>query len=108
MAGPLIESGKFRALAKLDGRKDPYPNVPTLAAAASLQNFDDISTWLSLVAPKATPRPIIEKLNREWCTFSDCPMCGRNSTGSAISPSPARPMSLPRSSATRPGGGGRS
>ena len=61
----MIESGKFRALAKLDGRKDPYPNVPTLATAASLQNFDDISTWLSLVAPKATPRPIIEKLNRE-------------------------------------------
>jgi tripartite-type tricarboxylate transporter receptor subunit TctC len=65
VAGPLIESGKVRALAKLDGRKDPYPDVPTLAAAASLQNFDDISIWLGLVAPKATPTPIIDKLNRE-------------------------------------------
>jgi tripartite-type tricarboxylate transporter receptor subunit TctC len=65
VAGPLIESGKVRALAKLDGRKDPYPDVPTLAAAAGLQNFDDISIWLGLVAPKATPAPIIDKLNRE-------------------------------------------
>jgi tripartite-type tricarboxylate transporter receptor subunit TctC len=65
VVGPLIESGKVRALAKLDGRNEPYPDVPTLAAAASLQNFDDISIWLGLVAPKATPRPIIDKLNRE-------------------------------------------
>jgi tripartite-type tricarboxylate transporter receptor subunit TctC len=65
VAGPLIESGKVRALAKLDGRKEPYPDMPTLAAAAGLQNFDDISIWLGLVAPKATPRPIIDKLNRE-------------------------------------------
>jgi tripartite-type tricarboxylate transporter receptor subunit TctC len=65
VAGPLIEGGKLRALAKLDGRNDPYPDVPTLAAAAGLQNFDDISIWLGLVAPKATPAPIIAKLNRE-------------------------------------------
>jgi len=38
--------------------------VPTFAAAAGLQNFDDISIWLGLVAPKATPAPIIAKLNR--------------------------------------------
>src|ERR1700722_6130260 len=65
VAGPLIESGKVRALAKLDGRREPYPDVPTLATAGGLQNFDDISIWLRRVAPKATPRPIIDKLNRE-------------------------------------------
>jgi tripartite-type tricarboxylate transporter receptor subunit TctC len=65
LTGPLIESGKVRALAKLDGRNEPYPDVPTLAAAGGLQNFDDISIWLGLVAPKATPAPIIDKLNRE-------------------------------------------
>jgi tripartite-type tricarboxylate transporter receptor subunit TctC len=62
---PLIESGKARALAKLDGRKEPYPDAPTLAAADGRQNFEDISIWLGLVAPKATPAPIIDKLNRE-------------------------------------------
>lgn len=62
VAGPLIEE---RALAELDGRKGPYPDVSTLAAAASLQHLDDISIWLGPVAPKATPAPIFDKLNRE-------------------------------------------
>jgi tripartite-type tricarboxylate transporter receptor subunit TctC len=63
--GPIIESGKARALAKLDSRKEPYPDLPTLAAAGDLQNFDDLSVWLGMVAPKATPKPIVDKLNRE-------------------------------------------
>jgi tripartite-type tricarboxylate transporter receptor subunit TctC len=65
VAGPLIASGKMRTLAKLDGRKEPYPDLPTLATAGNLQNFDDISVWLGLVAPRATPAPIVDKLNRE-------------------------------------------
>lgn len=65
VVGPMIQSGKARALAKLDQRKEPYPDVPTLAAAADLQNFDDLAVWLGMVAPKATPRPIIGKLNAE-------------------------------------------
>ena len=63
--GPLIEGGKVRPLAKLDSRKEPYPDVPTLASAAGLKDFDDLSVWLGLVAPKGTPQPIVEKLNRE-------------------------------------------
>jgi tripartite-type tricarboxylate transporter receptor subunit TctC len=62
---PMIESGKARALAKLDSRREPYPDVPTLAAAGDLQNFDDLSVWLGLVAPRATPKPIVDKLNAE-------------------------------------------
>jgi tripartite-type tricarboxylate transporter receptor subunit TctC len=65
VVGPLVDGGKARALAKLDSRKEPYPDVPTLAAAANLQDFDDLSVWLGLVAPKATPKPIVDKLNRE-------------------------------------------
>ena len=56
MVGPLIAGGKVRALAKLDSRKDPYPELPTLAAAADLPNLDDMAVWLGLVAPKATPK----------------------------------------------------
>jgi tripartite-type tricarboxylate transporter receptor subunit TctC len=63
--GPLIDGGKARALVKLDSRKEPYPDLPTLAAAADLQNFDDLSVWLGMVAPKATPKPIVDKLNAE-------------------------------------------
>jgi tripartite-type tricarboxylate transporter receptor subunit TctC len=65
VVGPLIESGRIRALAKLDSRPTPYPEVPTLAQAAGLSDFDDLSVWLGLVAPKGTPKPIIDKINRE-------------------------------------------
>jgi tripartite-type tricarboxylate transporter receptor subunit TctC len=65
VVGPLIESGRIRALAKLDSRATPYPNVPTLAQAADLRDFDDLSVWLGLVAPKGTPKAIIDKINRE-------------------------------------------
>jgi tripartite-type tricarboxylate transporter receptor subunit TctC len=65
VVSPLIADGKIRPLAKLDGRKEPYPGVPTLAEAAGLADFDDLSVWLGLVAPKGTPKPIVDKLNRE-------------------------------------------
>ena len=65
VVAPLIESGKVRPIAKLDGRKEPYPDVPLLATAAGLKDFDDLSVWLGLVAPKGTPKPIVDKLNRE-------------------------------------------
>ena len=63
---PLIESGKVRALAKLD-RRTPgsMENIPALADAAGLPNLEDMSVWLGLVAPKGTPRPIIDKLQQK-------------------------------------------
>jgi tripartite-type tricarboxylate transporter receptor subunit TctC len=65
VVGPMIESGRIRALAKLDGRRTPYPELPTLAAAADLRDFDDVSVWLGLVAPKGTPKVVIDKINHE-------------------------------------------
>ena len=63
---PLIESGKVRGLAKLD-RNAPasMANIPTLADAAALPHLEDMSVWLGLVAPKGTPRPIIDKLQQK-------------------------------------------
>jgi len=64
--GPLIESGKVRGLAKLD-RRTPgsMENIPALADAAGLPDLEDMSVWLGLVAPKGTPKPIIDKLQRK-------------------------------------------
>jgi tripartite-type tricarboxylate transporter receptor subunit TctC len=63
---PLVESGKVRALAKLD-RRTPASvgNIPTLADAAGLPDLEDMSVWLGLVAPKGTPRAIVDKLQRK-------------------------------------------
>ena len=63
---PLIESGKVRALAKLDRRSPTsMTNIPDLADAAGLPNLEDMSVWLGLVAPKGTPKPIIDKLQQK-------------------------------------------
>jgi len=62
----LIQSGQFRILAKFDNRPfPPAPDVVTFAAAAGLPNFDELTVWLGLVAPKGTPSAIVGKLQRE-------------------------------------------
>jgi tripartite-type tricarboxylate transporter receptor subunit TctC len=62
----LIQGGQFRVLAKFDNRPfPPAPDVPTLQDAAGLPNFDELTVWLGLVAPKGTPMGIVDKLQRE-------------------------------------------
>jgi tripartite-type tricarboxylate transporter receptor subunit TctC len=63
---PLVKSGNVRALAKLDARPLPsLPDLPTLAVAASLPQFEDITAWTALVVPAGTPAAIVDKLQRE-------------------------------------------
>jgi tripartite-type tricarboxylate transporter receptor subunit TctC len=63
---PLIQSGKFRALAKLNDRPLPQlPDLKTLAVAADLPRLDDISSWIGLVAPAGTSPAIVEKIQQE-------------------------------------------
>jgi len=70
---PLVQSGKVRALAKLNSRPLPaLPEVQPLAVAAGLPALEDISSWTGLVAPAGTPRAIVEKIQREVAAmFSD-------------------------------------
>ena len=66
IAIPLIKGGQVRALARMDHRELPaLAGVPVLKDAAGLASFDDLAVWLGLVAPRDTPRAIIDKLNRE-------------------------------------------
>ncbi|MGB3289840.1 MAG: tripartite tricarboxylate transporter substrate binding protein [Burkholderiaceae bacterium] len=60
---PLIAGGKLRALAVASKKRNAaLPNVPT---------FEELgmpiyaSSWYGLMAPAGTPKPIIERLNRE-------------------------------------------
>ena len=63
---PLIASGAVRALAKLDRDAPPsMAEIPPLADAAGLPDLEDISVWLGLVAPRGTPKPIIDKVRAE-------------------------------------------
>ncbi len=66
-AKPLIDTGRVRLLAVTGGVRDPrFPNTPT-AVEAGLKDFV-ISSWAGLLAPVATPQPVIDRLNRASVT----------------------------------------
>jgi len=58
-----IRAGKLRALAVTTAkRQEPLPDVPTMGEF--LPGFE-ARGWYGIVAPKATPAEIVEKLNKE-------------------------------------------
>jgi tripartite-type tricarboxylate transporter receptor subunit TctC len=63
---PLIQSGKFRALAKFNSRPLPaLPDVRPLSTLAGMAALDDISSWIALMAPAHTPRAVVDKIQEE-------------------------------------------
>jgi tripartite-type tricarboxylate transporter receptor subunit TctC len=63
---PLIQSGMFRPLAKLNNRPLPVlPDVQPLSVLAGMPALEDISSWIAFVAPARTPRAVIDKIQRE-------------------------------------------
>jgi len=63
--GKHIRAGKLRVLVAFhDRRIDAMPEVPT-ATEAGLPPDMLVSSWFGLVAPAGTPRPIVERLQRE-------------------------------------------
>ena len=63
-AGPLISSGKLRALVAFDNQRYPtFPQVP--AVTEDLPHFDPPVIWYGLAGPAGLPQPITELLNRE-------------------------------------------
>ncbi|MPZ55362.1 MAG: tripartite tricarboxylate transporter substrate binding protein [Rhizobiales bacterium] len=63
---PLIQSGKFRALAKLNNRPLPsLPDLQPLSQAAGLPHLGEMSSWIGLVAPAGTPPAVVEKIRAE-------------------------------------------
>jgi len=60
---PLIEGGRYRALAKYTNRPLPIlPDLPSLSVAAELPSLEESSTWVALVVPAGTPAAIIGKI----------------------------------------------
>ena len=61
---PFVKSGKLRALGvSSTQRVAALPEVPTLAEAG-LPGFED-GTWYGIVAPRNTPKAVVDKLNAE-------------------------------------------
>ncbi len=73
---PHIRSGKLRALAVTTARRSSaLPDVPTLDEAG-LKGFD-IGTWFGVLAPAATPKDILARLNTEMVKVIKSPEFAR-------------------------------
>ena len=60
---PQVKGGKMRAIAvSTAGRYAPLPDVPTVADSVPGVEF---GSWLGLATSPGTPKPIIDRLNRE-------------------------------------------
>ena len=69
---PHIKAGKLRPLAvTTDTRSAALPDVPTLAEAG-LAGFN-IGTWFGVLAPAATPRDVVARLNAEMVKIIKSP-----------------------------------
>lgn len=87
----LIQDGRIRALAvSSTTRWNTFPEVPTVAEASGRQGFEAVS-WHALMAPAATPRPVVERLRQEMARAVRLPDVQERISGLGLIP--AEPMS---------------
>jgi tripartite-type tricarboxylate transporter receptor subunit TctC len=92
---PLIEAGKFRALAKYSDQPLPVlPDVPSLSVAANLSDVGESSAWIGLVAPAHTPAAVVEKLHREVAQIFAEPAMAERLRGAGLSADSSTPQEL--------------
>ncbi|QHE85063.1 Bug family tripartite tricarboxylate transporter substrate binding protein [Hydrogenophaga sp. BPS33] len=61
---PHVKAGKLVALGIMSEQRSPLiPDVPTMREAG-IPNVE-FQTWIGILAPARTPRPIVEQLNRQ-------------------------------------------
>jgi tripartite-type tricarboxylate transporter receptor subunit TctC len=62
---PHVQSGRLKAIAVSTPQRQPLlPNIPTMKEGG-IEGAEG-TAWIGIVAPAATPAPIIERLNREF------------------------------------------
>ena len=69
---PHVQSGKLKALAVTTKTRSPSaPDVPTLEESG-VAPFD-VTSWFGLIAPKGTPKEVVDKLNKAMNAAFDKP-----------------------------------
>ncbi len=69
---PFIREGRLVALAVSTSARSPVlPDVPTVAEAA-LPGFE-YDQWYGMLAPRATPKPVLDQISKEVARILDLP-----------------------------------
>ena len=85
-----VNAGKVRALGVTSAKRSPAaPNVPTLAESG-LTGFD-VSIWLGVLAPAATPKDIVARLNAEIAKVMADPGMKKQLASQGIEPMSSTP-----------------
>jgi tripartite-type tricarboxylate transporter receptor subunit TctC len=88
----LIREGKIPAYAITSATRHPsLPNVPTFAEAISRPGFEAVS-WHVLMAPAATPEPIVRRLHEEMSRITGTTAFQTRATEIGLTPVP--PVSI--------------
>lgn len=88
-AAPNIRSGKLKAIAVTTlVRASALPDIP--AVADTLKGFS-IDTWWGLVAPAATPKDVVARLNQAFVAALNAPETKVRFAGLLAEPAPSTP-----------------
>jgi tripartite-type tricarboxylate transporter receptor subunit TctC len=88
---PHVKSGKLRAIGIIGAtRIDALREVPT-AAEAGFPEFANVIEWYGMLAPAATPRPIVNALNAALVRVLQMPDVRQRIEVLGMTPSPSTP-----------------
>jgi tripartite-type tricarboxylate transporter receptor subunit TctC len=92
-AAPHVASGKIRILGISTGERSPLnPEWPPLAQEGA--GDINVSNWTALMAPKATPQPIIQKLSAKVIEILNMPDVKARFAAGGVSTIPSTPIEL--------------
>ena len=87
---PHIQSGQIRALAVTTANRSKLvPDIPTISESG-LKGFE-ANNWYGVVVPAKTPRPIIDRLNREFTAVHKLPDVSELLDKQGLDPAPSTP-----------------
>ncbi|MEM5277788.1 tripartite tricarboxylate transporter substrate binding protein [Cupriavidus taiwanensis] len=92
---PHIKGGKLKALAVTTAKRSTaLPEVPTMEESG-LKGFD-IGTWFGVLAPAATPRPVVTRLNAEIVRIVNSPDFRQRMLAAGAEPMSSTPEAFAR------------
>jgi tripartite-type tricarboxylate transporter receptor subunit TctC len=93
-SGPMYRAGKIKYLALSAPQRHPsFPDVPTVAEALGLPNFE-LKSWVALFTPHGTPKPVVDRINVDVAKALAEPDVRERMTAVGFTPWPASPAEL--------------